>query len=63
MSDGKGYRKWLTKMKKLFEGRKMVTFLEMIREEDRIAKLRTMDLGSTHAEAIEAIYNDKMEKK
>ena len=68
LSDGKQYRKWLTKMKNLFDqarpgGRHMIAFLEMMKEEEIIAKLRDMDMGSTHAEAIEAIYHKKMEQR
>ena len=41
----------------------MITFLETIKEEETVTKLRDMDAGSTHGEAIEAIYHKKMETK
>ena len=68
MSDGKGYRTWLVKTKNLFDqarpgGRNMISFLETIKEEDIISKMSDMDDGSTHADAIEAIYHKKMEGK
>jgi len=55
LSDGKGYRKWLTEMKNLFDqarpgGRHMIAFLEMMKEEEIIAKLQDMDMGSTHTQ-------------
>ena len=68
LSDGKGYRTWLTKTKNLFDqarpgGRNMISFLETIKEEETIAKMSDMEDGSTHADAIEAIYHKKMEQK
>ena len=68
LATGTGYRKWLTKTKNLFEqarpgARKMPTFLEMIKEEETIVKMRSMGDGTSHADAIESIYNDKMESK
>ena len=67
-SDGTGYRKWLNNMKNLLEqarpgGRKMIMFLAMPREEGTIVKMQSMGDGTSHADAIEAIYNDKMEKQ
>ena len=60
LSDGKGYRTWLTKPNKLFDqarpgGRNMISFLETIKEEETIAKMSDMEDGSTHADAIEAV--------
>ena len=68
LADGKGYRTCLTKTKNLFDqarpgGRNMIAFLETIKEEETIAKMSDMDDGSTHADAIEAIYHKKMEEK
>ena len=68
IANGTGYRKWLTKTKNLFEqaqpgARKMIVFLERIKDEETIAKMRSMGDGTPHAEAVEAIYNEKIEKK
>ena len=41
----------------------MLAFLETIKEEETIAKMSGMEDGSTHADAIEAIYHKKMEEK
>ena len=41
----------------------MITFLEMIKEEETVAKTWSMEDGTSHADAIESIYNDKMETK
>ena len=55
-------------MKNLLEqagpgGRKMIMFLEGVKEEETIAKMRSMADGTSHADAIEATYNEKMEKE